>query len=221
MLLFLFLFVAVADSPVVARNLVTGPMSRVELVNTASQPVTAWTLVITTNEKDRSRRAVETVDAYLSEVTRDFPGMTDKVDRLMAGQSRTIELDPVAPGSTAEVTAVIFQDGTAAGDRDTIASIFEQRVRERDQLKEVVDVFNAVLPSSKGIAALEEMKKRFAATSGQETTPHRAAREAIDAYLQRANASNADAIDALVRKYADIVKREYDLAVQHSRQKTP
>lgn len=223
MLLCLFVLVlAAADLPVVARNLVTGPMSRVELVNNASQPVTAWTLVITTNEKDgRSRRAVETVDAYLSEVTRDFPGMTEKVDRLMPGQSRTIELDSAAPGSTAEVTAVILEDGTAAGDPDTIASIFGQRAKERDQLKDVVDVFNAVLPSSKGIAALEEMKKRFETRSSQETTPHRAAREAIDAYLQRANPSNADAIDGLVRQYADIVKREYDLAVRHSRPKAP
>src|SRR5205814_3042075 len=100
---------AAADLPVVANHFVTGPMSRVELTNTANQPVTAWTLVVTTKEKDGTvRRAVETIDAYLSEVTRDFPGIPDKVDRLMPGQSRVIELDPAADGSTAEVTAVIF-----------------------------------------------------------------------------------------------------------------
>jgi hypothetical protein len=35
--------------------------------------------------------------------------------------------------------------------------------------------------------------------------------------LKRATPSNADAIDGLVRKYADIVKREYELAERHSR----
>jgi hypothetical protein len=211
-----------ADLPVVASKLVTGPMSRVELTNTSNQPVTAWTLVVTTKEKDGTpRRAVETIDAYLSEVTRDFPGMSDKVDRLMPGQSRIVDLDPVADGSVAEITAVIFQDGATAGDPETIASIFEGRARERDQLKEVVAAFDAVLPSAKGLTMLEELKKRFVAVSpAGESTPHRAAREAIDANMKRATPSTADAIDGLVRKYADIVKREYDLAARHSRPAT-
>ena len=39
---------------------------------------------------------------------------------------------------------------------------------------------------------LEELKRRFAAQSPQqESTPHRAAREAIDAYLKRATPSTA------------------------------
>ena len=42
--------------------------------------------------------------------------MSDKVDRLLPGQTRDIPLDPVPAGSTAEVTAVILQDGTAVGD---------------------------------------------------------------------------------------------------------
>src|SRR4029077_9792135 len=130
--------VRAADFPVVAKNFVTGPMSRVEITNTASQPVTAWTLVVTTNGKDGSvRHAAETIDAYLSEVTRDFPGMSKKVDRLMPGESRVVALGPAAPGSTAEITTVILDDGTAVGDQETIASIFEQRAKERDQLKAV------------------------------------------------------------------------------------
>ena len=212
-----------ADLPVVASRLVTGPDSHVDLTNTSAQPVTAWTLVVTTMEKDgRTRRAVETIDAYLSEVTRDFPGMSSRVDRLMAGQTRQMMIDPAAAGAVAEVTAVVLEDGTAAGDRETIASIFESRARQRDQLQEVVQVFEAVLPSSRGAAALEELKRRFAAPpSSPESTAHRAAREAIDTYLQRTTPANADAIDQLVRSYAAIVRREHDLAERHSHQKTP
>jgi hypothetical protein len=210
-----------ADLPVVASRLVTGPASHVELTNTSTQPVTAWTLVVTTMEKDgRTHRAVETVDAYLSEVTRDFPGMSSTVDRLMPGQTREIMLDPVAASATAEVTAVILEDGTAVGDGETIASVFERRAAERDQLREVLQTFDAVLPSTRGIPALEELKRRFASRSSQEeSTAHRAAREAVDSYLQRATAAIADAIDQRLRMSADIIRRVYELAQRHSHQK--
>jgi hypothetical protein len=129
-------------------------------------------------------------------------------------------LDPISAGTTAEITAVILEDGTALGDRDTIASVFEHRAKERDQLRQVVQVFDAVLPSSRGAAALDDLKRRFAAdASPQESAAHRAAREAVDAYLQRESPANEDAIDQLIRRYADIVNREYQLAERHSHQK--
>ena len=213
--------VCAADVPVVASRLVTGPASHVDLTNTSTQPVTSWTLVVTTMEKDgRTHRAVETIDAYLSEVTRELAGSPEKVDRLMPGQTREIMLDPVAAGATAEITAVIFEDGTAAGDRETIASVFEHRAKQRDELHDVVQVFDAVLPSTRGTAALEDLGRRFASRSSpDESTAHRAAREAVDAYRQRTTAANVDAIDQLLRKYADIVRREYELADKHSRPK--
>ena len=136
-----------ADLPVVASHLVTGPNSHVELTNTSDQPVTAWTLVVTAVDKDgTTHRSTETIDAYLSEVTRDFAGMSGKVDRLLPGQAREVPLEPAAAGATAEVTAVILQDGTALGDEETIASVFEHSAKERDQLKEVVGLFDGVLP---------------------------------------------------------------------------
>ena len=210
-----------AELPVVASHLVTGPNSHVELTNTSNQPVTAWTLVVTTIEKDgTTHRATETIDAYLSEVTKEFSGMSDKVDRLLPGQTREIALDPAGTGATAEVTAVVLQDATALGDQETIASVFEHRAKERDQLRQVVDVFDAVLPSARGVAALEALKRGFAVQTAQgESVPHQSAREAVDAYLQRATPATADAIDQLVRKYADIVRREYDLAEKHSHRK--
>jgi hypothetical protein len=210
-----------AELPVVASHLVTGPNSHVELTNTSTQPVTSWTLVVTTTEKDgRTHRSTETIDAYLSEVTKEFSGTPDKVDRLLPGQTREIALDPAGPGATAEVTAVILQDGTALGDQETLASVFEHRATERDQLREVVAVFDSVLPSAQGIAALEGLKRGFAVQTPQgESAAHQAAREAVDAYVQRATPATADAIDQLLRKYADIVRREYELAEKHSHRK--
>jgi hypothetical protein len=150
----------------------------------------------------------------LSEVTREFVGASEKVDRLMPGQ--TARSCWTAGGATAEVTAVILEDGTSAGDRETIASVWIG-ARQRDELRAVVQVFDAVLPSTHGAAALEDLGRRFARQSSPDESPaHRAAREAVEAYRQRSTAANVDAIDQLLRKYADIVRREYELADKHS-----
>ena len=107
-----------------------------------------------------SHRATETIDAYLSEVTKEFARHV--------GQGRPVASRPDSrdrprtrrrTGAIAEVTAVILQDGTALGDQETIASVFEHRATERDQLHEVVEVFDSVLPSARGIAALEGLKR--------------------------------------------------------------
>ena len=207
--------------PVVASRLVTGPASHVDLTNTSMQPVTAWTLVVTTTGSDGSvHRSTETIDAYLSEVTREFASSSDRVDRLMPGQTREMALDPAGAGAVAEVTAVILEDGTALGDPEILASVFEHRAKQRDELREVVAVFDAVLPKARGTTALEQLKQGFAVqAAGAESGAHQSAREAVDAYLQRATPANAEAIDQLVRKYADIVRREFDLAERHSKRK--
>jgi hypothetical protein len=146
--------------------------------------------------------------------------MSARVERLLPGQTREIAIDPAGAGATAEVTAVILQDGTALGDAEALASVFEHRAQERDQLHEVVNVFESVLPSSRGAAALEGLKRAFAVQSPQgESAAHQSAREAIDVYVQRVTPANADAVDQLLRAYADIVRREYDLAEKHSHRK--
>jgi hypothetical protein len=210
-----------ADLPVVASRLVTGPSSHVDLTNKSDQPVTAWSIVITTTDKDgTTRRATETVDAYLAEVTKDFAGMSAKVDRLQPGQTREIDIDPAGSGATAEVAVVVLQDGTALGDEETITSIFEHRASERDQLHGVIDVFDRVLPSASGIEALQRLQRGFAVQPPEPESPaHQSAREAIDAYLQRATPATADAIDKLLRQYADVIRREYELAEKHSHRK--
>lgn len=212
-----------ADLPLVASNLTTGPNSHLRLTNTAEQPVTAWSLAVTTPVVDgQSRRFEETVDAYLSEITRDLTGSTDKLDRLLPGQAREISLQQVPAGSSVEVVAVVLQDGTALGDARTIESIFVRRQMERDDLRGVAEIFNAVLPSTTGMAAFEELKRRFAnPPQRSESTPMRSARDAVDAYLKVATLDNADALTQQLRSYAELVQRQYELAVRHSQQKKP
>jgi hypothetical protein len=212
-----------ADLPLVASDLTTGLNSHLRLTNTAEQPVTAWSLAITTPVVDgQSRRFEETVDAYLSEITRDLTGSTDKLDRLLPGQAREISLQQVATGSSVEVIAVVLQDGTALGDVRTIQSIFERRQMERDDLRAVADIFSAVLPATTGIPAFEELKRRFAnPPQRSESTPMRSARDAVDAYLKVITVDNADALTQQLRSYADLVQRQHELAVRHSQQKKP
>jgi hypothetical protein len=215
--------VGAAQLPLVASDVTTGPNSHLRLTNTADQPVTAWSLAITTPVVDgQSRRFEQTVDAYLSEITRDLTGASDKLDRLLPGQAREISVQQLPAGSSAEVVAVVLQDGTALGDAQTIQSIFERRQMERDDLRAVADIFSAVLPSTTGIPALEELRKRFAnPPERSESTPMRSARDAVDAYLKVATLDNADALTQQLRSYADLVRRQYELAVRHSQQKRP
>jgi hypothetical protein len=197
------------DLPVVAKNLVTGPSSHVELTNVGTLPVIAWSLaIVTANPNGGSRRTVETVDAYLSEVTRGMPGMSPKLE----------PLDPLPADASVEIAAVVFGDTTSAGDMQIVSSIFARRASERDELGKVVDTFDAVLQAKRGRPALEELQARFGQGAGPgESTPHRAAREAVESYMRRLTAENSDAIDQLLHAYVDVVKRQHELAVRHAR----
>jgi hypothetical protein len=182
--------------------------------------VNAWSLAITTPAGDgRTHQLVETVDAYLSEALSSVSGMPDRVDRLLPGQSREVQLDALPPDSAVRVLAVVFDDNSSVGDPDLIRSIFQRRVTERDELERVVETFSAVLQTSHGLPALEELARRFsAAASEKESIPHRAAREAVGSYMQRATDGNVDQIEQLLRAYAGLVQRQHELAVRHSSQ---
>src|SRR6266478_172223 len=110
------------EMPVTVSNLVTGPQSRVRLTNTSKQPVTAWSLATTMQaEGGRTHREVYTADGYLSEVTHGLPGASERLERLLPGQSRDITLDPLPAGATVEIIAVVMDDGSASGDEQAIA----------------------------------------------------------------------------------------------------
>jgi hypothetical protein len=214
-------WLAAADLPVTISQVATGPASHVTLTNTASQPVTAWALATTTRaETGRTRREVETADGYLSEITHGLPGSSERLERLLAHQSRQIALDPLPAGAVVEVIAVVMDDGTAIGDEQVIASIFARRARERDALRAVVDAFNELLQTRHGAEALDALRERLTAIAGREQSPPcRAALDAVETY--RGRGGSADAIDQSLRTYAAFVTREYELAAKHAQMKKP
>jgi hypothetical protein len=207
-----------ADLPVLAADLATGPDSHVRLTNTGRQTVNAWSLAVTTPVGGGgAHQVVETVDAYLSEATRGVVGIPERLNPLLPGRTREIALDPLPADATVRVLAVVLEDDTAVGDAVTIRSIFERRAIEREELHRVIGTFADVLASGRGIPALQELRRRFDVSAADESTPHRAAREAVESYLRRVTAENAEQIEELLRQYVALVERQHELAVRHSR----
>jgi hypothetical protein len=212
--------VAAADLPLTVSHIVTGSPGHVTLTNKAAQAVTAWSLVtITRVDNSRTHREVETVDGYLSEITHGLPGATERLERLLPGQSRELVMDALPEGATVEIAAVVLDDGTAMGDEQQIQSIFSRRVKERDALRAVVEAFNDVLPTQHGAAAVEALREKLTTIAQRtESLPCRAALDAVETY--RAHTGTADAIDQSLRRYAAFVTREYELASKHAQRRT-
>lgn len=212
----------VTADPPLTGTLNAGARPSVELKNTGTQTVTAWSVAVSSpNQSGGIHREVHSADVYLSEVTRGLPRAPNHLDWLRPGESRTIPVDAAPPGASVEILAVVFDDGGTWGDPKTIKSFFDQRATERDELGKVVATFDGVLPSQKGIAALEELQRRFAASAAApESTPHRSAREAVEAYLKKAKAGDPEDTDRAIRTYADFVRKQHELAVKHARPKS-
>jgi hypothetical protein len=135
------------------------------------------------------------------------------------GAYRGGPLDSLPPGSTAEVVAVILEDGTGIGDEQIISAIFARRVKERDALRNVVQAFNDVLPSRQGTAALDALRNLFSdLVQRDDSIPCRAALDAVQTYSR---STNADQIDQSLKVYSAFVTREYELALKHSQRKLP
>jgi hypothetical protein len=206
-----------AETPLIISDFVPGAASHVRVANASQQPVTAWSLAATSPTSTGTHREVFTTDGYLSEITQDLPNAAKRLERLMPGESRDLPLGSLPGDARLDVVAVVLDDGTAVGEEAPIASIFANRVKERDALKSVADAFDAVLPSTHGAAALAALKDRFAAlVDRDDSVPCHAALDAVQAYERKAGAAE---IDASLRKYADFVRREYELAAKHSQRR--
>ena len=213
--------VALAAEPPITARIVAGNQPAVELRNSGARAVTAWNFAVSSpNANGGIHREGHFADVYLSEATRDLPHAPNHLDWLRPGESRTVPVDAAPPGATVEVLAVVFDDATAWGDPTFVKDVFDKRAAERDELDKVVKTFDAVLPALKGVSALEELHRRFAADGGAaESAPHRSAREAVDAFLQRAKAPAPEDSEHALATYVDFVRKQRDLAVKHARQK--
>ena len=206
------------DVPVTGR-LIAGPPPQVELKNTGTRAVTAWSFAVVSPTQTGTHREIHSADVYLSELTRGLPRSEAHLDWLRSGESRAIPVDAAPARASVEIVALVFEDGSAVGDPAAIATVFEHRASERDELKKVVDTFNASMQTKRGVAALEELQQRFAAAAGaQESVPQRSAREAVETWLQTAKAGGADdQIDQSVRSYVAFVTRQYEAASKHAK----
>jgi hypothetical protein len=212
---------AASAMPLASERLVTGQHAHVTLTNNAVQPVTAWALAITTHPSGGvTHREVETVDGYLSEATHGVAGAPERLERLMPGQSRQIELDPLPDDATVAVAAVILDDGTAIGDERVITAVFERRAKERDALGAVSRVFAEVLTAEHGERALEALRSRLDALPERDAVPCRAAIAAVDTYKQRVRDRTPEQIDESLRTYAAFVAREWELAKRAATRKS-
>ncbi len=209
---------AAAEMPLKVSDVATGAQSHVRLTNTASQPVTAWSLAATSRtEGGRTHREVFTVDGYLSELTHGLPGAAEHLERLMPGQSRQISIDTQPAGTTVDVIAAVLDDGTALGDAQVLGEIFAKRAKERDALKAVADAFKEVLPARHGAEALSALKERFTALAQRDDSiPCRAALEAVQTFESK---GTPDQIDQSLRTYAEFVTKQYELAAKHAQRK--
>jgi hypothetical protein len=199
-------------------RVVPGSPARVELTNTGTQPITAWSFTVATPTATGVHREGRSADVYLSEVTGNLPGAQPHLDRIMLGQSRALPVDAAGSDASVQLTALILQDGTGLGDPTALKTFFDRRATEREQLRQVADAFRTVLASKRGTAALEDIQQRL--RSGiDESEPRRTAREAVDALLQKAKAGSEDDADRSVRMYADFVARQYETALAHAPKK--
>ena len=202
-----------------AIRVMPGTPPRVELTNTGNQPITAWSFTVSTPTATGVHRETHSADVYLSEVTGKLPGAEPHLDRVMPGQSRVLPIDAAAPDASVQMTALVLQDGTALGDPSAITAWFDQRARERDQLRAVAETLRTVLATKRGTAALTELAQQFRAGAGDDSTPRRTASDAVETLLRKAQAGNDDDADRSVRAYAEFVGKQYDAAVKHAKRK--
>jgi len=199
-------------------RIIQGAPPVVELTNSSSQPITAWSFaVVSPNAQGGTHRETHTADAYLAEVTRNLPRAPQHLDWMQPGGSTRIPVDAAPAGATVEIVAVIFADRTAEGDPQTLQTFFAHRRVERDQLRDVSEAFDRVLSAQHGVEALKALQQRFA-DAPADSVPHQTAREAVATYLAQAErgADLAESADQQMRQYAAFVKKQYELAAAHA-----
>src|SRR6266496_2997803 len=150
-----------------------GAPARVELTNTGTQPITAWSFTVSTPGATGVHHETHTADVYLSEVTGQLPGAEPHLDRIMPGQSRALPIDAASADAGVHITALVLQDGTGLGDAAVLNALFTHRAAERDQLRAVAETFRTVLAAKRGTAELQHQLQ----SDGEDSVPRRTARD--------------------------------------------
>ena len=116
---------------------------------------------------------------------------------------------------------VVLDDGNAIGDEQAIGSIFERRAKERDSLGAVARIFDEVLATERGRAALDPLRERLMALVQRDpSVPCRAALDAVETHRKRMSGASPTDIEQSLRSYASFVSREHELATKHAQRKS-
>jgi hypothetical protein len=192
------------------------------LTNAATQPATAWSVIVAVADLNGTvvGQTVITLDEYRVEAQRGIISENEiRRSLLRPRQTRRFEL----PGPfdarllvTVTPAAMVFLDGTSVGDAGLIASIFDRRAAERDARAEVLRQLLDIQTHYVGAAALKEAIARLSRSATPDPDhARRACQEDLREALTQAEANHDDPMKALARQI-EIVRREYEAAVQHS-----
>src|SRR5262249_50061878 len=147
--------------------------------------------------------------------THGLRGSSERLERLMPGESRQVPLDAPPAGALGEVIAAGVARRPPVGGGGALNAPFTPPPTGRHALKGGADPVSDGLPPRHGAEALAALRQRFTAlVQREESIPCRAALDAVQAFQQK---SSAEEIDNSLRTYAEFVNKEYALAEKHSR----
>ncbi len=193
------------------------------LTNSASQPATAWsvTVMVTDPNGQVVRHSAITTDEYRAEADRGVVP-DEHLDQLLLQPHRERRFIVSGPfDATLQLTvtpiAVVFSDGSSAGQPRVIESIFQRRAAEAVAKYEILRQLRDVQAHYTGIDALKEAAARLARSVARDDpgNSHQIVLQSLRDALTRAGRSDVDPARELAHQI-DVVRREYQVAVQHS-----
>jgi hypothetical protein len=111
---------------------------------------------------------------------------------------------------------MVFVDGSSSGQASIIESVFRRRAVERDARHDILRQLRDVQAHYNGVDALKEAIARLSRpVINDPGDTHLAIQQDLRESLQQAESRSIEPGDALAEEI-DLVRREYDAAVQHS-----
>lgn len=198
------------------------------LTNLGSQAATAWSVTVTMTEPNGSiiQQYAVTMDEYLAEAGQPPVPVPD-------GDITTSLLRPQVPRHftltggfdyrwllTVNPVAIVFVDGTSAGQAPLIERIFRRRAAERDAIKEVVRQLSDVQDRYAGTSALRHAIAALSRAPDMDpANVHLTAEQRLRRALARAGSDESEATRALGQEIA-LTRRELQAAARHSIRKS-
>lgn len=185
-----------------------------ELWNTGDQPITAWRLSLAYDDgTGRSRRSVLDQDFALAPAHREeaeSAGAEAAIERpILPGELAAAAWHLELPGGDSEfsalslrVVAVVFEDGSFAGDAEVSKSILSARAARLGELRRVVGLLRETRDSGKASGATKQTLAARARQLREESQDFRfpdGRRREVAAQLSAARLEAAELLESLAR----------------------